>query len=294
VASHLPHSQLGPTTAARATLTGAGHTLAALDAGPVEDGRATLLLLPGYTGSKEDFAPILDPLAAAGIRAIAVDLPGQFESPGPDGEDPADEQFYRPSGLGPVVADLVTSLPAPVVLLGHSYGGLVARAAVVAGAPVAGLVLLCSGPAAFTSGIRLDALRIGAPLLREHGVAAAWAVREATTESLRDADPEPDQLIDFRRRRFLATTRASLLGMAAALVDEPDTVAATAAGLAGRPVAVLAGEDDDAWPLAEQADMAARLGTELVLVPEAAHSPAVEHPEALLAMLIDLVLAWTG
>ena len=61
-----------------------------------------MLLLPGYTGSKEDFSPILDPLAADGFRAIAVDLPGQFESEGPD-----DESDYEPMRLGAVVADVI-------------------------------------------------------------------------------------------------------------------------------------------------------------------------------------------
>jgi pimeloyl-ACP methyl ester carboxylesterase len=281
-------SQITATSAARVTVVGAGHALAALDTGaPPVDG-PTLLLLPGYTGSKEDFAPILDPLADSGTRAIALDLPGQFESPGPD-----DEGFYRPAGLGPVIADVIAALRAPVVVLGHSYGGLVARAAVVAGAPVAGLILLCSGPAAFTGGARLDALRIGGPLLREHGVAAAWALRQATTESLRGSDSEPTELIAFRERRFLGTSEVSLLGMAAALIDEPDTVEQTAAALVGRPVAVLAGEHDDAWPLDEQRDMARRLGTELGLIPGAAHSPAVENPDALTSVLVDLVRRWT-
>ena len=54
-----------------------------------------MLLLPGYTGSKEDFAPILDPLAAAGLTAITVDLPGQHESEGPDEED-----AYTPERFG--------------------------------------------------------------------------------------------------------------------------------------------------------------------------------------------------
>ncbi len=46
-----------------------------------------------------------------------------------------------------MVAELVGKLASegsPVLLMGHSYGGLVARAAVLAGAPVAGLTLLGS------------------------------------------------------------------------------------------------------------------------------------------------------
>ncbi len=35
--------------------------------------RGTALLLPGYTGSKEDFIAMLAPLAEAGYRVVAVD-----------------------------------------------------------------------------------------------------------------------------------------------------------------------------------------------------------------------------
>ena len=44
--------------------------------------RQPALLLPGYTGSKEDFLTVLQPLAAAGRRVVAVDMRGQYETPG--------------------------------------------------------------------------------------------------------------------------------------------------------------------------------------------------------------------
>jgi pimeloyl-ACP methyl ester carboxylesterase len=40
--------------------------------------------------------------------------------------------------------------------------------------------------------------------------------------------------------------------------------------------------------------MATRLGTELVVIDDAAHSPAVENPAGLLAVLLPLLRAWTG
>ncbi|HEX4287641.1 MAG TPA: alpha/beta fold hydrolase, partial [Trebonia sp.] len=73
----------------RATIETARGSFAALDAlpaaGPCELG--TALLVPGYTGSKEDFIAILGQLAAAGRRVIAIDLRGQYQTAGPD--DPA-------------------------------------------------------------------------------------------------------------------------------------------------------------------------------------------------------------
>src|SRR3954463_5168398 len=78
--------QLAEHEAAHRTFPGRAGPLAALDTGG-EAVRGTALLVAGYTGSKEDFAPLLAPVADAGYRVVAIDQRGQFESPGPD--DPA-------------------------------------------------------------------------------------------------------------------------------------------------------------------------------------------------------------
>ena len=288
------HEQLTPTSATRCTVPSSAGPLAALTAGPpAGDGGppppGTVLLLPGYTGSKEDFVPLLDPLAANGFRAVAVDLPGQYESPGPE-----NEAAYSPLALGKVCAGVIADLAAssPVVLLGHSYGGLVARGAVLAGAPISGLVLLCSGPAAFSAGDRYDSLIAGEPILREHGKELVYDSTVAVGRAARRVVP-PD-LAELLRRRFLASAQAGLLGMGTSLRTEPDRVLDLRDALAGTPVAVIAGRDDDAWPLTDQQDMAERLNTELVIVEDSAHSPAVENPAGLLQVLVPLVRRWLG
>lgn len=277
----------------RTTLAGPTGKIAALSSAPPHS-NGTVLLLPGYTGSKEDFVPILEPLAALGYRALAIDLPGQYESPGPD-----DEADYAPMALGGVVTAVIADLvqDGPVVLLGHSYGGLVARGAVLAGAAggapaVAGLILLCSGPAAFASGDRLDSLRIGEPIMREHGKAVVYDSTVAVARAGRRTVTA--DVAALQRRRFLASSEAGLLGMGTALQTEPDRVTELAAVLVGTgtPVAVIAGDGDDAWALPVQQDMAARLGTELVLIPDSAHSPAMENPEGLVSALSSLLRQW--
>ena len=51
------------------------HVTLSTDTGPIaglragRDGDPAVLLVPGYTGSKEDFGPLLDPLATAGFSA---------------------------------------------------------------------------------------------------------------------------------------------------------------------------------------------------------------------------------
>jgi pimeloyl-ACP methyl ester carboxylesterase len=78
-----------PDRARRTTVSCARGAFAALEAFPASGTceLGTALLVPGYTGSKEDFIPLLGPLAAAGRRVVAVDMRGQYQTPGPD--DPA-------------------------------------------------------------------------------------------------------------------------------------------------------------------------------------------------------------
>ena len=74
--------QLAEHDAENRTFPGGAGPLVALDTGG-EAVRGTALLVAGYPGSKEDFAPLLAPLAEAGYRVVALDQRGQFESPGP-------------------------------------------------------------------------------------------------------------------------------------------------------------------------------------------------------------------
>jgi pimeloyl-ACP methyl ester carboxylesterase len=285
-------AQLTAHGARRVDLPGPHSAIAALRTSEPAD--ATVLLVPGYTGSKEDFAPLLDALAGAGLRAVAIDLPGQFESPGPD-----DESAYLPAALGGVVAGLIELLAtdgSPVLLLGHSYGGLVARGAVLAGAPIAGLTLLGSGPGALPAGQRQEALSVGEPLLRAEGSAAAYSVREELNARFPAWVRTPVALKEFYRRRFLESSPYALLGMAQGLRSEPDLVDKLAQELRQRqvPSLVVAGEHDDAWSVPAQREMAARLDTEFELVVGAAHAPNTENPAALLEILLPRWRSWLG
>ncbi len=267
-----------PDGARRVTYDAAAGPLAGVELAPGQ-ARGTALLVPGYSGSKEDFGLLLAPLAAAGWRAVALDLRGQHESPGPE-----DEAAYTVDALARDVLDVVRA-HGRVHLVGHSFGGLVSRAAALADrSGLASLTLLSSGPAALT-GPRMDVLAFLPEVLASSGLEA---IADAS-EALSAADPEavdvPPEVRAFQRQRWLAGSAAGLLGMAEALRSEPDRVAPLRA--TGLPVLVLHGQDDDAWAPAVQADMAVRLGADLVVVPGARHSPAAENPEAT-ASALDL------
>jgi pimeloyl-ACP methyl ester carboxylesterase len=286
-------SQLSPHRADRVDLPGRHGPIAALRTPePFGDTVPVALLLPGYTGSKEDFAPMLDPIADAGIQPVAIDLPGQYESGGP-----ADEQAYLPAELGLVVAELAGKLAAdgrPVLLLGHSFGGLVARAAILAQAPVAGLTLMASGPSELPLGPRRRALDIGMMTLREHGVAATQRLIDEMDAVNPAALRLPPAVRELLRQRFLRSTQEALLGMAEGLCTEPDLVGALSRSLRGGGTSclVVCGENDDAWPVSTQRDMADRLDADFAVVPGSAHSPNTENPQALLATLLPTWRSW--
>src|ERR1700735_1424676 len=101
--------------------------------------RQPAVLVPGFTGSKEDFLAILHQLGAAGRRVLAIDQRGQYQTEGPDNPDAyaigelgadvaaiVDAVAARLTGAEDSVADSAAdSGPVRVHLVGHSFGGLV-------------------------------------------------------------------------------------------------------------------------------------------------------------------------
>jgi pimeloyl-ACP methyl ester carboxylesterase len=283
--------QLTPHHAQRVTLPGRYGPLAALRR-PVAGDGPIVLLVPGFTASKEDFAALVDPIAAAGIEPIAIDLPGQYESSGP-----AELDAYLPAQLGALVAELIGKLAAdgrPVLLLGHSYGGLVVRGAMLADAPVRGLTLLSTGPNELPMGPRRQMLDIAEEVLRNQGVSALAQLRDALDRQNPLWQQNPDDLKDFLRKRFRRTSLESLVGMAVGLRSEPDLVDQLARTLEakGTPCLVACGADDDAWPVSTQRDMAERLDADFAIIPDARHSPPTENPAALAGILLATWRTW--
>jgi len=217
----------------------------------------------------------------AGFRAVSMDLPGQHESPGP-----VDRSAYAVEVLGRAVLAVAAALTdAPVHLLGHSFGGLVCRAAAIdAPGRLRSLVLLGSGPSAI-GGVRAERLRTLRPVLETGGMPAVYAAMEEFDRLDPRGETAPPELADFLRRRFLASSAHGLRGMGEALESEPDRVAELRA--TGLPVLVAYGEDDDAWPPQVQADMADRLGAQRAVIAGAMHSPAVEAPQSTLDVLTE-------
>lgn len=266
--------------------------IAALDtsisgAGSPAGSRPVVLLVPGYTGSKEDFLPLLRPLADAGYRAVAIDQRGQYES-----EWASSPDDYTLEALGEDVCQLAAELaPAEsrVHLVGHSLGGLVGRAAVLAKSELFdSFTLMSSGPDAVT-GQRRILLDAGELVLAKRGMAGLWSQLEFSAR----ADPKyarsSPALRAFLRTRFMATDPVGLQVMGQELRTAQDRTAELAG--TGLPMLVLHGESDDAWTPAVQAEMARRLGAAHAVIAGAAHSPAVENSAATVRAMLDF---WQG
>lgn len=263
--------------------------------------RRPAILVPGYTGSKEDFLPVLAPLAAAGRTVIAIDQRGQYQSP-----HAAARGGYTADELAADLLAIATAIDleaAGVHLVGHSMGGLVARDAVLRdavlrdavlrdavlarSAGIRSLTLIGSGPASIGGERAVLLQELLGMLDPDDGrngddrgklrdqISILWQDRLGPQAQAEGAD---QHVLAFLRERTLRTCPISLIAMARYLLDCPDRTGELA-GLAELPIMVIYGENDDAWPPSVQDRMARRLGAQRVCIPGAAHSPAVEAPE---------------
>ena len=249
-----------------------------------DDPVGTVLLVPGWTGSKEDFLAILEPLARRGWTAVAYDQRGQYESVGPD-----EEAAYSLASFARDLLEVAAGL-GEVHVVGHSFGGLVAREAVLAcgGAGLASLTLLCSGPGPLPTSHR-DKLGAMHAALPHVPLATIYDVKEAADREGGWVPPS-DEVAEFMRTRFVSNNPYALQAKTAILLDTPDRTDELAALAAeGFPVGVVYGPDDDAWPLGVQDEVAAAVGTVPVVVAGTGHSPAAEDPESAAAALDGLL-----
>lgn len=245
--------------------------------------RGTVLLVPGWTGSKEDFIALLPLLLDAGWAAVSYDQRGQFESAATAGDD------FTLNGFA---ADAVAVAQAvddePVHVIGHSFGGIVGQTMALQHPDrLASLTLLCSGPGALTDDSAIAGLRRMVRLL------AGATLNEVYAAKLRyDAESRPGRApaveeAEFLRQRFLRNHPQSLAAITSLLLSAEDRIEELAA--LALPVHVVYGVADDGWPTVVQDDMATWLGVEAHVVPDAGHSPAIDNPQETAHLLMRLL-----
>jgi pimeloyl-ACP methyl ester carboxylesterase len=262
-----------------------GRSAAYLDQG---SGDPPLVLVHGYTGAKEDWAPVLGALAED-RRVVALDLPGHGDSEGLD-----DPDAYGLAATAQWVLRVVGWLGlGDVHLLGHSMGGLVAqRVALAASQRLRSLVLMATGLGALREEVG-DRLTQVAAVAREQGLEAAFELSQRLMAAV-EFDPqtrlEREARVEELRARYLRLAPAAVVGGANNLV----TALPLEAFLRGIdiPVLVVHGDKDYAWTPAEQRLLWRTVnGAQLAVVPDAYHSPQWDNPRAWLEAVRGF-LAW--
>jgi pimeloyl-ACP methyl ester carboxylesterase len=267
---------------APSTLTRPDGTQLALLSADADDSHGSVLAVHGFTGAKEDFLFLLPELASHGWTATALDLRGVHQSTSPG-----------PFDLDTLAADLCAvarHLGEPVHLVAHSFGGLSAQRAVIADPTVfASLTLIGSGPAGFSFSAPLipntiDRITWFQRELAGHTLTEAWDAKTAY-ENVDDMHPA---MAAFLRERFVVGNHAAAVKNIHDLLRAHDVVDALAA--TGVPCHVMYGERDGTWNQATQNDMARRLHTDPVSIPDATHVPMLENVDAT-AQALDRIFA---
>ncbi len=250
---------------------------AVLEAGA---GGAPLLLVHGWTGSKEDFIDWMEPLADTGHHVVAPDHRGHGESHKPEDEDRYSLDILAADMLG--VADAYGW--DRFVLLGHSMGGMVAqKIALGHAARLRGLILMDThhGP------VDVDrvVVDLGVEMARTHGTGAIADMMAATTEP-GPLDTEAYQRVcaerPGHRERGVEMTRVASSAMFAAMLLEMASTSSRLEALAALdvPTLVMVGDQDLPFIPASEALAATIPDARYELLPDAGHSPQFEAPDA--------------
>jgi pimeloyl-ACP methyl ester carboxylesterase len=237
-----------------------------------------VLLVPGVTGSKEDFVLLGPLLTAAGYYVQSYDLAGQYESadagPAPDSGEHYDYELF--------VADLVAVLEsgAPAHLLGYSFAGIVAQI-VVTRRPelVRSLTLLTTPPEPGEGFKGVRGIGWFSPLIGGH-TGAGLMIWGITTNKNKVA---PLRLA-FVRDRFRLTRRSGVDDIIGLMKRAPDL--REPLKQSGVPVLVAVG-DHDLWPLRRHARFAERVGATLAVY-RTGHSPCETAPHQLARDMLGL------
>ena len=239
-------------------------------------------MLHGVGGGKDAFGPQMEPLAGAGYRAVAWDMPGYGDS--------APIAPYDMAGLADAALDLVAALGAErTVLVGHSMGAMVAQEAIARGGRgVDALVLSATSPAFG----KPDGAWQRAFLADRLGMLDAGRTMADVAARLVPGMVGPECPPDAAARAAAIMGRVPPATYRAAMHAIMGFDRRAALGDIRVPTLVIAGENDPAAPVGVMEKMAGRIpGARFVLLPRAGHLANLEQPDpfnaALLAFLRD-------
>ncbi len=193
------------------------------------------VLVPGFTGSKEDFIAVLPLLADAGVGALAFDQLGQYQSSGSD--VPADYDVdLLAADLAEVVGEATRrrgdpGRPAPrrpLVRRARGPGGRGGRSGCVRPRS-----RCCARDPGALPEERWEGLPSLVDALDEHDLATIWRIMREM-EQAEDVVPPPPSVAAFLEDRWHANHPVQLRQVAQHLMREPDRTDALAARRRGR------------------------------------------------------------
>jgi pimeloyl-ACP methyl ester carboxylesterase len=225
---------------------------------------ADAVLIHGFTGSKEDFEVIGPLLSTMGYRVLTFDNRGQHESAHSQRSD-----GYAMKSLARDALELARHYNfAKPHLFGHSFGGLIAQqAAVDAPDYWSSLTLFCSGPHWIPNKPDLDAT--------VH-IMETMTMEESWNKYKEESDRGMPRYETYKKR-WKASDPRSTKEMAIHLKSVQPLI--TEINATKIPVHVIYGENDDAWPLEMQDQMARDLSAPLTVIKDAGHCPNEDQPE---------------
>ena len=226
-----------------------------------------VVLVPGATGSKEDFSLMMPELAAAAYFAVSFDMAGQYESAAAGPENLVPPRRHYDYEL--FIADLIAVLEAgrgPAHVVGYSFAAMVAQLAYARRPDLFRSLTLLSCPP--EPGQCFRGVKAIGPLTgwANGRVGAALMILGIRL----NLNKVPPGRLRFVKSRFALTRRQSVRDIYVLMKHAPDLRRLLAD--APMPKFVAVGEHD-LWPLSLHIGFARSIGAQLAVY-RAGHSPS--------------------
>ena len=240
-----------------------------------------VVLVPGATGSKEDFVLMMPLLAAAGYRVEAFDLAGQYESwsAGPWNLRPPRAHYDERLFLDDLIAVLDDG-DGRAHVLGYSFAGTLAGLALLERPDRFASLTLLSAPPESGQAFR-GVKRIGAVSAftspRQGAALMLWGIRN-------NLNRVPPKRLAFVRERFALTRRESVEDIIGLMMQTPELRVTLSAAPVPKLVAV---GEHDLWPRELHERFAQQIDARFAVYPTG-HSPCETAPHQLVRDMLEL------